>query len=103
MVVRRKDRLPLAAGDLDDRAPVGRFQGLAVEHLSRRAEADLDVVEAEDEIEAPRLIRFGQLTSDEFFVSEQAATQGVVIKNPSRTDPIVMLKHFGPKNPELVI
>jgi hypothetical protein len=53
------------------------------------------------EIEAPALIRFGQLTMDEFFVSEQAAREGVIISNPSLTDPIVMLKHFGPANPDL--
>jgi hypothetical protein len=53
------------------------------------------------EIDAPALIRFGQLTSDEFFVTEEAARAGVVIANPSRTDPLVMLKHFGPGNPEL--
>ena len=50
-------------------------------------------------IEAPALIRFGQLTYDEFFVSCPAAEAGVTIQNPSRSDPIVMLKHFGP-NPE---
>ena len=50
-------------------------------------------------IEAPALIRFGQLTYDEFFVSHTAAQAGVTIHNPSRSDPIVMLKHFGP-NPE---
>jgi hypothetical protein len=49
------------------------------------------------------LIRFGQLTRDEFFVSEAAALDGVVIHNPSLSDPIVMLKHFGPNNPELTI
>ena len=32
-----------------------------------------------------------------------AALAGVVISNPSRTDPIVMLKHFGPGNPRLKI
>ena len=53
------------------------------------------------EIDTPTLIRFGQLTSDEFFVSATAAAEGVVIKNPSATDPLVMLKHFGPGNPEL--
>jgi hypothetical protein len=53
------------------------------------------------EIETPALIRYGQLTNDEFFVSEQAATAGVVIANASTTDPIVMLKHFGPGNPDL--
>ena len=51
--------------------------------------------------ETPALIRFGQLTMDEYFVTEKAAREGVVITNPSATDPIVMLKHFGPGNPEL--
>lgn len=50
-------------------------------------------------IETPTLIRFGQLTHDEYFVSYTAAREGVTIHNPSKTDPIVMLKHFGP-NPE---
>lgn len=54
------------------------------------------------DIETPMLIRYGQLTSDEFFVSEPAAQQGVTIVNPSSTDSIVMLKHFGPENPDLV-
>ncbi|MBW7864256.1 MAG: hypothetical protein H3C30_07575 [Candidatus Hydrogenedentes bacterium] len=55
------------------------------------------------DIESPALIRFGQLTHDEYFVSEAAAKEGVVITNPSKTDPIVMLKHFGPDNPDLVV
>ncbi len=49
------------------------------------------------DIETPSLIRFGQLTYDEFFVSESAAKAGVEITNPSKSDPIVMLKHFGPE------
>jgi hypothetical protein len=53
------------------------------------------------DIETPALIRYGQLTFDEFFVSEQTAIEGVKITNPSKTDPIVMLKHFGPGNPDL--
>ncbi len=52
-------------------------------------------------IETPALIRYGQWTNDEFFVSETAAREGVLIANPSSTDPIVMLKHFGPENPDL--
>ncbi len=48
------------------------------------------------DIETPSLIRFGQLTYDEFFVSEAAAKAGVTLTNPSKSDPIVMLKHFGP-------
>ena len=51
-------------------------------------------------IDTPALIRFGQLTTDEYFVSEDAAKKGVLIKNESTTDPIVMLKHFGPENPD---
>jgi hypothetical protein len=53
------------------------------------------------EVESPALIRFGQLTSDEFFVTEEAARRGVAIANPSPTDPLVILKHFGPDNPDL--
>ncbi len=47
-------------------------------------------------IESPALIRFGQLTYDEFFVACSAAAEGVTIHNPSHADSIVMLKHFGP-------
>jgi hypothetical protein len=47
-------------------------------------------------LETPALIRFGQPTHDEFFVSCTAAQAGVKIANPSRSDPLVMLKHFGP-------
>ncbi len=53
------------------------------------------------DIESPAIIRYGQIANDEFFVSEQAAKQGVVISNPSSSDPIVMLKHFA-ENPDLV-
>jgi len=53
------------------------------------------------DVETPALIRFGQLTHDEYFVSEASAREGVTINNPSKTDPIVMLKHFGPENPDL--
>lgn len=47
-------------------------------------------------IDTPALIRFGQLTHDEYFVSAGAAAAGVTIVNPSPSDPIVLLKHFGP-------
>jgi hypothetical protein len=55
------------------------------------------------EVDSPALIRYGQLTMDEFFVTEEAARAGILIFNPSRTDPIVMLKHFGPGNPDLML
>jgi hypothetical protein len=51
-------------------------------------------------IESPNMIRFGDLSSDEFFVTEAAAKRGVVIINGSDYENIVMLKHFGPDNPE---
>jgi hypothetical protein len=55
------------------------------------------------DIETPSLIRYGQLTNDEFFITEKAAMEGVKITNESSTDPIVMLKHFGPENPDLAL
>ena len=54
-------------------------------------------------VETPALIRYGQLTYDEFFVSEQTAREGVTLHNPSLADPLVLLKHFGPGNPDLVL
>ena len=45
---------------------------------------------------SPAMIRFGQMTEDEFFVSAQAAQNGVTIVNESEFDDLVMLKHFGP-------
>jgi hypothetical protein len=51
-------------------------------------------------IETPTLVRFGDLTTDEYFVSEGTAQAGVLIKNVSETEPLVILKHFGPDNPE---
>ncbi len=53
------------------------------------------------DIETPTMIRYGQLTHDEYFVTEDAAKAGVRIVNLSKTDPIVMLKHFGPDNPDM--
>ncbi|MFR9049408.1 MAG: hypothetical protein ACLVJZ_12450, partial [[Clostridium] leptum] len=53
-------------------------------------------------IESPAMIRFGQLTNDEFFVSAEAAQAGVTFTNPSDCDPIVILKHFS-ENPDLMI
>ncbi len=54
------------------------------------------------DIETPTLIRYGELTNDEFFVTESAAKKGVTITNESSTEPIVMLKHFA-ENPDLKI
>jgi len=51
-------------------------------------------------ISTPSMIRFGQLTEDELFVTAAAARAGVKIANQSATDPLVILKHFGPRNPD---
>ena len=52
------------------------------------------------EVETPTLIRYGQMTKDELFVTADAAKDGVEIVNDSDAEDLVMLKHFGPGNPE---
>jgi len=51
--------------------------------------------------EAAIMLRFGQLSADEYFVGEPASRAGVVITNESRWEPMVILKHFGPNHPEM--
>ena len=51
-------------------------------------------------VETPTLIRYGEMTKDELFVSLAAAKEGVMITNESDREKLVMLKHFGPGNPE---
>jgi len=51
-------------------------------------------------VSTPAMIRFGQMTEDEIFISADRARQGVRIDNLSETDPLVILKHFGPGNPD---
>lgn len=50
-------------------------------------------------LETPTLIRYGELTYDEYFVSYGAAKKGVYIENSSPSEVLVMLKHFS-DNPE---
>jgi hypothetical protein len=52
------------------------------------------------QVSTPSMIRFGQMTEDELFVTADAARNGVRIENLSETDPLVILKHFGPGNPD---
>lgn len=52
-------------------------------------------------VSAPSMIRYGQMTEDEFFVTRQAAQDGVTIINGSSTEPLVLLKHFNPGNPDM--
>ncbi|MCL1795634.1 MAG: hypothetical protein FWG37_01955 [Clostridia bacterium] len=46
------------------------------------------------DIASPTLIRYGELTDDEFFVTPDTAKAGVIISNLSRTEPLVILYHF---------
>lgn len=41
------------------------------------------------------MIRFGELTDDEVFVSHEAAVQGVTFENTG-LEPLVSLRYFGP-------
>ncbi len=41
------------------------------------------------------MIRFGQNTTDEVFISHTAATKGVVVENTG-SEPLVGLRYFGP-------
>jgi hypothetical protein len=52
-------------------------------------------------LEATNSLRFGQLSADEYFVSEPAALSGVTVSNLSPTEDLVILKHFGPENEQL--
>ena len=53
-------------------------------------------------LEAPTLICYGQLTNDEYFVTETNAQKGVEIKNLSNVEDLVILKHFA-ENPDLKV
>ncbi len=52
------------------------------------------------DVETPSMIRFGEMTKDELFVTAAAAKAGVRIRNRSDKENLVMLKHFGPGNPD---
>ena len=46
-------------------------------------------------LQTPAMIRFGELTDDEVFVSHEAAVQGVTFENTG-LEPLVSLRYFGP-------
>jgi len=48
-------------------------------------------------INSPKLIRFTELTEDEFFCTEAGAAAGVTFENTSTTEPLVCLRYFGPE------
>src|SRR5579884_4200550 len=47
-------------------------------------------------VEAPLVIRFGEMTADEFFITEPAAREGVRIRSTG-AEPLVLLRYFGPE------
>jgi len=47
------------------------------------------------ELQTPAMIRFGEETEDEVFITHEAATAGVAIEN-SGSEPLVGLRYFGP-------
>jgi hypothetical protein len=51
-------------------------------------------------VSTPSMIRFGELTEDELFVTAAAAKEGVHIKTQAPPIRLVILKHFGPGNPD---
>ena len=47
------------------------------------------------ELQTPAMIRFGEETTDEVFISHAAATAGVEVENTG-SEPLVSLRYFGP-------
>ena len=47
-------------------------------------------------LNCPKLLRFNELSQDEFFATEAAARAGVTFENTSETEPLVCLRYFGP-------
>jgi len=52
-------------------------------------------------LECPSMIRFGEMSEDEVFISANAAKEGVEIENLAKACPLVLLRYFGPNvNPK---
>ena len=52
-------------------------------------------------LNSPKLIRFHELTEDEYFCTESGAKAGVTFENTSDTEPLVLLRYYGPEvNPD---
>jgi hypothetical protein len=52
-------------------------------------------------LESPTMIRFGEMTEDEVFVSAKRAQEGYVVENLAKESPLVLLRYFGPEvNPQ---
>jgi hypothetical protein len=53
------------------------------------------------ELSTITMARIHELTRDEYFVTAPAAARGVLVANTSDSEPLVVLKHYGPGNVEL--
>jgi hypothetical protein len=52
-------------------------------------------------LNSPQMIRFTELTDDEYFCTEEGARNGVTFENTSELEPLVTLRYFGPEvNPD---
>lgn len=52
-------------------------------------------------VDCPSMIRYGEMTEDEVYISAEAATNGVEIENLGGECPLVILRYFGPDvNPQ---
>lgn len=52
-------------------------------------------------LKCPKMLRFDDLSEDEFFAIAEAAQAGVTFTNTSTTEPLVCLRYFGPEvNPD---
>jgi len=47
-------------------------------------------------LESPDMIRFGEMTEDEVFITAQRAREGYEVENLAKECPLVMLRYFGP-------
>ena len=46
-------------------------------------------------VDTPTMIRYGEMTADEFFITSAAADEGVTVRNTG-SEPLVLLRYFGP-------
>ncbi len=52
-------------------------------------------------LESPTLIRFGEMTEDEVFITAARAKEGYTVENLAQECPLVLLRYFGPEvNPQ---
>lgn len=52
-------------------------------------------------LESPTMIRFGEMTEDEVFITDPRARAGYEVENLARECPLVLLRYFGPEvNPQ---